>query len=104
MSALTQAHKEALKQFRQRHRGVAEAAKEHAVTFRRQRKALETALRAGPATVPRLAEQTGLSAEIVLWHVAGMRKYGRVRESGQEGDYILYAYVPADKTEEAADH
>jgi hypothetical protein len=43
--------------------------------------------------VPQLAQATGLSAHEVLWHLAGMRKYGAAQETTQEGDYPLYESV-----------
>ena len=104
MAALTDAHKEALKQFRERHRDVAEAAKQHAVAFRQARKAVESALKAGAATIPQLAAQTKLPADQVLWHVAGMRKYGRAREAGQDGDYVQYEYVAPKQEPQSSDH
>ena len=57
---LTEAHKQALKLFRERHGGVADSLKKYAADFRRERKQLTDALQAAPATVPELAQQTGL--------------------------------------------
>ena len=90
---LTEAHKQALKVFRERHGGVSESAKKYAADFRRDRKRLTEALRIAPATVPELTQQTGLPADQVLWHLAGMRKYGAAREVGPDGDYVKYALV-----------
>lgn len=41
-------------------------------------------------TVPQLAEETGLPAEDVLWHITAMKKYDRVVEVGMEGEYYSY--------------
>ena len=90
---LTDAHKAALKIFRERRGGISEPLKQHASNFRQQRKQLNTALQGGPATVPELALTTGLPADQVLWHIAGMRKYGAVQEAGQTGDYVKYELV-----------
>jgi DprA winged helix domain len=87
---LTETHREALKLFRERHGGVAESLKKYAADFRRERKRITEALQAAPATVPELARRTGLAADRVLWHVAGMRKYGAAREAGPDGDYVKY--------------
>lgn len=87
---LTEAHKQALKLFRERHNGVADSLKKYAADFRRERERLSEVLQIAPATVPELAGQTGLSADQVLWHIAGMRKYGIVREVGPDGDYVKY--------------
>ena len=53
---------------------------------------LERALQDAPHSVPQLAGQTGISAHEVLWHIAAMKKYGLVEETGMDesGDYYLY--------------
>ncbi|MCL5098323.1 MAG: hypothetical protein M1608_12515 [Candidatus Omnitrophica bacterium] len=87
---LTTAHKQALKLFRERHGGIPDSLKQYAANFRRERKLLSEALCKGAATVPELARETGLPSDRVLWHIAGMRKYGLAREAGQEGDYVKF--------------
>jgi predicted Rossmann fold nucleotide-binding protein DprA/Smf involved in DNA uptake len=57
------------------------------------RKTLRGAMKAGPRTVPQLAEATGLPAHEVLWHVAAMKKYGLVIEEGLNEDYEYYLYA-----------
>jgi hypothetical protein len=56
------------------------------------RKVLERALQEGPRSVPQLSKETGVPAHEVLWHMAEMRKYDVVEESGmdEDGDYYLY--------------
>lgn len=56
------------------------------------RKMLERAMQDAPQSVPQLAERTGIPAHEVLWHVAAMKKYGAVEETGidESGDYYLY--------------
>ena len=56
------------------------------------RKSLKRALHGEPKTVPQLAEATGIPAHDVLWHVAAMKKYGEVVESGMNEDYEYYLY------------
>lgn len=90
---LTEAHKEALKIFRERRGGVSESLKQHASRYRQQRKQVTDALQAAAATVPGLAEKTGLPVDLVLWHIAGMRKYGVAQEAGVDGDYVKYELV-----------
>lgn len=90
---LTEAHKQALKLFRERHGGVTDYLKQYTANFRRERKRLTEALQAAPATVPELARQTGLPPDRVLWHIAGMRKYGIAREVGPDGDYVKYEFL-----------
>jgi hypothetical protein len=57
------------------------------------RKKVRAALAGGPATVPALAAASGLATHDVLWHVAAMRKYGAVVETGMDGDYCTYELV-----------
>jgi hypothetical protein len=59
------------------------------------RKKVRAALAAGPTTVPAIAAASGLSSQDVLWHVAGMRKYGDLVETGTDGDYPTYALLTA---------
>ena len=48
-------------------------------------------------TVPQIAELTGLPAHEVLWHVAAMKKYDQISETGICGEYYLYQRVEAKK-------
>lgn len=41
-------------------------------------------------TVPQLAEETGIAAPDVLWHITAMKKYDRVVEVGMDGEYYSY--------------
>ena len=95
MATLTDTHKAALRRFREQHTLSREESGRAAARFRQQRKAVESALRSGPATVPQLARATGLPAHDVLWHLAGMRKYGTAQETAQDGDYPRYELVVA---------
>jgi predicted Rossmann fold nucleotide-binding protein DprA/Smf involved in DNA uptake len=90
---LTEAHRQALKLFRERHGDVPETVKQYAKEFRQRRKRITEALREAPATVPELAAKTGMPADQVLWHIAGMRKYGEAREAVAHGDYVKYELV-----------
>ena len=56
------------------------------------RKALRRSLQAGPHSVPQLAEETGLPAHEVLWHIAAMKKYAQVVEAGLDEEYEYYLY------------
>ena len=56
------------------------------------RKTLKLAMRAGPRSVPQLAEDTGIPADEVLWNIAAMKKYGDVEEVGMDDDYEYYEY------------
>lgn len=94
---LTDKHKAALKLFRDRHGGISEPLKQHASNFRQRRKQITEALQQSPATVPELAQKTGLPTDQVLWHIAGMRKYGLAQEAGSNDDYVKYELVKPSK-------
>ena len=95
MATITDTHKAALKRFREQRKQAGEDPAQAAVRFRQQRKAVASALKNGPGTVPQLAEANGLPAHEVLWHLAGMRKYGAAQEIGQDGDHPRYERVDA---------
>ncbi len=95
MANITDAHKAALRQFRERHKQAGLEPGKAVARFRHERKAVESALKQGPATVPQIAQAAGLPAHVVLWHLAGMRKYGAAREVDMEGDYPRYEWVAA---------
>ena len=63
------------------------------------RKSLLQAMLGGAKTVPLLAESTGIPVQVVLYHVAAMKKYGQVAETGLDdsGDYYLYGVSKEDK-------
>ena len=60
------------------------------------RKSIVKFLEAQPATVPQIAAALEMPAGEALWHVTGMRKYGKVTDVGEDGDYPLYALVTFD--------
>lgn len=97
MAKLTDDHKAALRRFRDQRRERGEDPAEYAKQFRRERLAIEAALKNGAATVPDIAMATGLSGKQVLWHLTGMRKYGLAREAGQTGEHPRYELVAAGK-------
>jgi predicted Rossmann fold nucleotide-binding protein DprA/Smf involved in DNA uptake len=58
------------------------------------------ALRAGPLTVPEIAEHIGQPANEVLFWVMGMRRYGHIVEVEDANDegYFRYASVHQEAT------
>lgn len=100
MAKLTPERKEALKRFKEKRGGVPEALRTRQKDLLKKQRAIGQALAKGPATVPSLAAQAGLSTEETLWYLAWMRKYGEIEEQGQEGDYPLYALVAKEGHEE----
>jgi len=85
--------KATLKRLRDERGAAVTAAVERNKLRQAMRKQVRAALTEGPATVPSLAAATGLATKDVLWHVASMRKYGDVVESGMDGDYCTYSLV-----------
>lgn len=89
-------------QARQRTEMLAALRKQHSDEFKHAqamlkeqqstRKSLVQAMRGGAKTIPQLAESTGFAADIVLWHMAAMKKYSLIIETGldESGDYYLY--------------
>jgi hypothetical protein len=61
------------------------------------RKAIFKILEQQPSTIPQIAEALNMPSDEALWHVTGMRKYGKVAEAGEDGDYLLYAPVAYDE-------
>jgi predicted Rossmann fold nucleotide-binding protein DprA/Smf involved in DNA uptake len=56
------------------------------------RKTISRALQGEPKTIPQIAQNTGIPAHEVLWHIAAMKKYGQVAENGLDEDYEYYLY------------
>ena len=59
----------------------------------RDLKGIRQCLAGGPATAPALAQETGLAPHLVLWYLAGLKKYGQVVEDAKEGSFFRYALV-----------
>jgi hypothetical protein len=95
--------KAALKTMHERRGPIAAERRSEQKQLMTARKALREALAKGPATVPQLAPQIGLSPADTLWHVTAMKKYGEVVEAGQDGDYPQYALVAKDDESRSQD-
>jgi len=87
------AKKEALKSLRQSRKKTIDSVRERVKETRTVRKKLSEALSEGPKTVPELAETTGIPSQHVLWHLTSMKKYGKVGEGDQSGDYFQYVLL-----------
>jgi predicted Rossmann fold nucleotide-binding protein DprA/Smf involved in DNA uptake len=85
--------KEALKSLRQSRKKTIDAVKERVKETRSIRKKLSEALSEGPKTVPELTQATGIPSQLVLWHLTSMKKYGKVGEGDQSGDYFQFAIL-----------
>jgi len=96
----TRRRTEVLKELRRQHGDRVKQTQELLKTRQSVRKALERAMQDAPRSVPHLAEQTGIPAHEILWHIAAMKKYGMVEETGtdESGDYYVYGLVKEAKT------
>ena len=80
-----------MKELKEKHAETADRAQEHLKAQQKIRRGLKKAMKPGPMTIPQIAEAAEIPMEEVLWHVVAMKKYDDVIETGQEGDYYLYA-------------
>jgi hypothetical protein len=93
MKTLTAEQKQALANLRSRIGGISDEKRQSQKHLIAARKAILNLLETQPATVPQIAEALRMHADETLWHVTGMRKYGKVTEAGEDGDYPVYALV-----------
>ncbi len=96
--AITAEQKKALADFRTRTGGTDEAKVKRHKDFLAARKAIRKSLQNQPDTVPSLAHNLKLPAHEVLRHIAGMRKYGEVRELDEAEGYIRYGLTEPEPT------
>ncbi len=103
LKTLTAEQRQALAVLRESIGGIGEEKRKAQKELLAARKAIAKLLEAQPATVPQIAEALKMPAHEALWHLTGMRKYGKVTEAGEDGDYPLYALV-AEQAQPAAGH
>jgi predicted transcriptional regulator len=58
---------------------------------RGQRKAIEEVLKAGPATVTKISEETEFDKNLVVWNLMGMLRWGAVEIKGEENHELIYS-------------
>ncbi|MBE0657820.1 MAG: winged helix-turn-helix domain-containing protein [Bryobacteraceae bacterium] len=90
MSVSTRDWRADLKVFRERMGGLSEEKKAWAKAQRQTLKAISDALKQGPMTIPQISAAAHLPSPDVIWHVMAMKRYGKIAEAGQSGDYYLY--------------
>ena len=83
-------NKEALKALREQRAVETEAVQTRLKAQVKMVNAITAALKNGPQTVLALAQATGLPTETVFWYLMSMKKYGKVAEGDQDGDYFQY--------------
>ncbi len=101
MKTLTPEQKQALAALRASLGGISEQKRQAQKHLIAARKAIHKHLEAQPATIPQIAAALDMPSDEALWHVTGMRKYGKVVESGEDGDYPLYALAAYEDKAEA---
>jgi hypothetical protein len=85
---------------RQRRGGVPrELVERHRRQAAHRRRIIES-LQSGPKTVPEIAEQTSLPPYEAFWHLMSMKKYGKLVEGPQRGDYFEYALAAESQPQE----
>lgn len=102
LKTLTADQKRALATLREAMGGISEEKRQSQKHLVTARKALVKFLRQQPATVPQIAAALQMPSDEALWHVTGMRKYGKVTEVGEDGDYPLYALVDIEEDAQLA--
>lgn len=91
MNTVTESRADALKRLREQHQAGFKATQALLKELSAIRKEIRQAMQEGPKTVPELAEAVHLPASQVLWHMAAMKKYGLVVETGLDENYYRYA-------------
>jgi predicted Rossmann fold nucleotide-binding protein DprA/Smf involved in DNA uptake len=82
--------REALKALREQRAGALEAGQSRLKEQIKITNQIVKVLKEEPRTVPALAEATGLPTQTVFWQLMAMKKYGKVAEGEQDGDYFQY--------------
>ena len=103
LKTLTAEQRQALTALRESLGGIGEEKRKAQKELVAARKQIAKLLAEQPASVPQIAAALKMPAHEALWHVTGMRKYGKVIETGEDGDYPLYALAP-DADQPAASH
>jgi predicted Rossmann fold nucleotide-binding protein DprA/Smf involved in DNA uptake len=87
---ITEKKKEAMKKLRNDRREWIAKASAMVKAQKKERKAITAHLENKPATVPEIAEATGIPSDKVLWYLATLKKYGNVIEVEKDGGYFRY--------------
>ncbi len=97
-----EARKEAMKALRKDRKQQIAAASAKMKEQKKAVKAIREALGGDGATVPLVAEQTGMPSAEVVWYLATMKKYGEIVEGEKEGAYFRYKLVSEETSQEEA--
>ena len=85
-----QSDKASLAAFRDKRGGMSDDLKAYVKNQNRLRKAILASLKAGNCTVPEIAAQHDLNTGDVMWTLMAMKRYGKIVEAEQKGDYFTY--------------
>jgi predicted transcriptional regulator len=86
-----------LKRLREEHQDTVKRTQDRLKYQKEIQRRICQSTREAPKTVPEIAELTDLPAHEVLWHIAAMKKYDLISETGICGEYYLYQRVEAKK-------
>jgi predicted Rossmann fold nucleotide-binding protein DprA/Smf involved in DNA uptake len=87
---LKEKKKEAMKKLRNDRREWIAKASAIVKAQKKERESITAHLENKPATVPEIAEATGMPSDKVLWYLATLKKYGDVIEVEKDGGYFRY--------------
>ena len=82
---------------RQRRGGIPKELMECSREQARMRQKICAALKQGPMTVPEIHAATGVPANEVFWYLAAWKKYGKILEGEQCGDYYQYSLAKEER-------
>lgn len=88
--------KEAMKKLRSHRKEWVAKASKMIKEQKKLLKAIKGYLENQPATVPEIADATGLSSDTVLWYLATLKKYGDIIEGEKDGGYFRYVLAERD--------
>ena len=88
--------KEAMKELRSHRKGWITNASKIVKEQKKILKAIKEYLGNQPATVPEIANATGISPDKILWYLATLKKYGDIIEGEKDGGYFRYILVERD--------
>jgi hypothetical protein len=86
-------NREALKALREQRAAETEAAQAKLKEQVKIANELTRLLKEGPQTVPALSAASDLPTQTVFWHLMALKKYGKVIEAEQDGDYFRYRLI-----------
>ena len=81
-----------VKVFRERMGGMTDERKSWQKEQRDTEKAIHSALKNGPHTIPEIALEANIPSPRIVWHLMALKRYGKIAEVDRAGDYYRYAW------------